>query len=304
MVFLFAGVYTAPAQDEPEVVPNTRANFSSSGTAPQDEQEMNSVQPQAQNEQDRSHASTALHIPSDEGSTPPLSDPEHGVEYRESNQSANHFAVAEVTQDEQRMDNHLPMEAVESGNVPCTGEGDVQPQQDDQGRTATPPDETHTPPPANTREATTNNQLGDRVGDGSAQSHAPNSDRPTLDKEQHFVLRRGSQSFHNDPDVRRESKPTIPPLVRVVADSSQSPRSPTKKRRISIPSFPSKRQSQVGNDEETKLLELPKTPKTSSHTSRRQSKSENDEEKELLKEQSPVDEEHPTIGDEHTSDNL
>ena len=284
------------------MVPNPHTNFSSSGTAPQDEQEMNSVQPQAQDEQDRSHASTALHIPSDEGSTPPLSDPEHGVEYRESNQSANHHAVAEVAQDEQ---NHLPMEPAQSANVPRTGEGDVQPQEDDQERTATPPDETHTPPPANTREATTNNQLGDRVGDGSAQPHVPNSDRPTLDEEEHLVPRRGSQSFHNDPDVRRESKPTtIPPLVRVIADSLQSPRSPTKKRRFSIPSFPSKRQSQVGNGEETKLLELPKTPKTSSHPSRRQSKSENDEEKELLKEQSPVDEEHPTIADGHTSDNL
>lgn len=245
------------------MVPNTRANFSPSDDAAQDEQE-------------RNHASTALHITSDECSTPPLSHPEH--ECRESNQ------------------------AVQSPNVPHTGEGNVQPQQDDQGRTATPPDETHTPPSANTREATTNNQLGDQLGDGSPQLHAPDSDRPTLDKEQHFLPGRGSQSFHNDPDVQRESKPTaISPLVRVVADSLQSPRSPTKKGRFSIPSFPSKRQSQVGNGEETKLLELPKTPKTSSHTPRRQSKSENDEEKKLLKEQSPVDEEHPTIGDGHTS---
>ena len=259
---------------------------------------MDSVQPLAQNEQDRNHANTTLHVPSDEGCTPPLPHPEH--DYRESNQSANHYPIAEVAQDEQGMDNHLPMEAVQSANVPHTGEGDVHPEQDEQEKTATSPHEDHTLS-ANTGETTTNNRLGDRVGDGSPQSHAPDSDRPTLDKEQHFVPRRGSHSSHNDPDVRRESKPTpISPLVRVVAASSQSPRSPTKKRRFSIPSFPSKRQSQVENGEEKKLLELPKTPKSLSH--RRQSKSENDDERNLLKEQSPVDEEHPTIGDGHTSD--
>lgn len=307
--FSFAGVCSASAQDENGVAPTQCTNLYVAPILPpvtlaQDGQEMDNVGHHANPhvaaptcESDLQDTNHALHVSSDEDRAPPPAGPhpEHEVETNVPNQSANFYVVApiKVAQDEQGMDSVIQrgnsndntplnplVEPAQSANVPPTGEGDVHPKQDEQQRTAA------------------NNQLGDGVGDGSPQPHAPNSDSPSLDKEQHFVPRRGSHSSHNDPDVRRESKPTpISPLVRVVAASSQSPRSPTKKRRFS---FPSKRQSLVENGEEKKLLELPKTPKSLSH--RRQSKSENDEERNLLKEQSPVDEEHPTIGDGHTSD--
>ena len=216
----------------------------------------------------------------------------------------------------------------------------VQPAQDEQERDAPPPED-HTPPPANTRETTTNNQLSDRVGDDSVQPHTPDSDRPTLDTEKHLVHllkrdsarrhhslpdntlsmswpqeearflfdekqqahaavstgkpRRGSRSSR-DPGVHRRSKPPPSPLAHT------SPRSAIKKRRISTSSIPYKRQSQAEDGEETMLLELPKTPKSSSPSSSRQSKSENDEGRNLLKEQSPVDDEHLTLSDGRTSD--
>ena len=292
---------------------------------------MDSVQPLAQNEQDRNHANTTLHVPSDEGCTPPLPHPEH--DYRESNQSANHYPIAEVAQDEQGMDNHLPMEPVQSANVPHTGEGDVHPEQDEQEKTATSPHEDHTLS-ANTGETTTNNQLGDQVGDGSAQPQTHDGVRPTLDKEKHIVQalvrrhqslpdntlsmswprsggkflfgeeqqgkpRRGSRSSDDDPGVHRSRKPPPSPLAHTSLKSSGSA---IKKRRTSIASISFKKQSQAEDDAGQVLLESPKTPKSSSHTPRGQSKSENDEQTNLLKEESPVDEEHPTIDDEHTSD--
>ena len=217
----------------------------------------------------------------------------------------------------------------------------VQPAHDVQEKDAippTPPPEDDTPPPANTREAATNNQLSDRVGDGSVQLHrlGANSDSPTLDKEKHFVPalkasvqrhqsqerlpfnvepqsqatigtqkpRRGSRSSHDDPDVRRGSVPApLSPLVHGFSASPQSPRSPNKKRRVSISSFSSKRQSQIEDGEETiKLLEPPKTPRGPSLSSKRQSKSATDEKTNLLEEPSPVDDEHLPLGDGHTSD--
>ena len=340
-------------------------------------QEMGNVHPPAElahDEQERNHVITVLHSPpADEGHTPPAgARPEHEMENVVPNHYANPYAIApvEVAQDnEQGMENvvqhansnvnppiHVPpVEAEQSANVPPpTGEVQiqppVQPAQDEQERDAIPPED-HTPPPANTRESTTNNQLSDRVGDGS---HTPDSDRPTLDTEKHLVHvlkrdsarrhhslpdntlsmswpqeearflfdekqqahatrflfdekqqahaavstvkpRRGSRSSR-DPGVHRRSKPPPSPLAHT------PPRSAIKKRRISTSSIPYKRQSQAEDGEETMLLELPKTPKSSSPSSSRQSKSENDEERNLLKEQSPVDDEHLTLSDGRTSD--
>ena len=232
----------------------------------------------------------------------------------------------------------------QSANVPPTEDDvqpPVQPAHDVQDRDAIPPPplppEDHTPPPANAREATTNNQLSDRVGDGSVQLRrlAADGDSPTLEKEEHFVpapkasVRRhqslpqerlpfneelqsqatvgalkprwGSRSSRDDPDVRRGSVPApLSPLVHGFSASPQSPRSP-KKRRVSISSFSSKRQSQI-EDEETMLLEPPKSPRGPLLSSKRQSKSATDEKTNLLKELSPEDDEHPTLGDGHTSD--
>lgn len=295
--------------------------------------------------QDTNHA---LHVSSDEDRTPPPGGPhpEHEVETIVPNQSANSYVTApvEVARSEQGMDgvvqcgnsnvNTPIVVPAQSANVPPTGEGNAHPEQDDQERTA---DEDHTLS-ANTGETTTNNQLGDGVGDGSAQPQTHDGVRPTLDEEKHTLSahsvqalkvsvrrhqslpdntlsmswprsggrflfgeeqqgkpRRGSRSSDDDPGVQRSRKPPPSPLAHT---SLKSSRSGIKKRRISIASISSKKQSQAEDGAGQVLLE---TPKSSSHTPRRQSKSENDEETHLL-EQSSVDEEHPTIDDEHTSD--
>lgn len=266
---------------------------------------MENVQPSAelaQHEQERNHVNTVLHSPPDEDHTPPAGNhPEH-----------------------------------EAAQVPPTGEGDVQPPV--QPAHDAPPPENHPQPPANTREPTTNNQLSGRVGDGS---HTPDSDSPTLDTEKHPVhvlkhdsarrhhslpdntlpmswpregarflfdeqqqaqaavstvkLRRGSRSSR-DSGVHKRSKPPPSPLAHT------PPKSAIKNRRISTSSISYKRQSQAEDGEGAMLLELPKTPKSSSPSSSRQHKDRNDEETKLLKEHSPVDDEHLTISDGHTSD--
>ena len=264
----------------------------------------------AHDEQERNHVNTVLHSTPDEDHTPPAgAHPEH--------------EAAQVP-------------PTGEGDV----QPPVQPAHDVQERAAIPPTppEDHTPPSANTREPTTNNQLSGRVGDGP---HTPDSDSPTLDTEKHPVhvlkhdsarrhhslpdnalsmswpgesarflfgekqqaqaavsaakLRRGSRSSR-DSGVHKRSKPPPSPLTHT------PPKSAIKKRRISTSSIPYKRQSQAEDGEGTMLLELPETPKSSSPSSSRQHKGKNDEETKLLKEHSPVDDEHLTICDGHTSD--
>ena len=261
----------------------------------------------------------ANNVPPGEGQVQPAQDGQ------ERNRNQNLDAIqspAEVARNEQEIYQHanscviLPMDPIrspveaQSATVPPTGEDDVQPAHGVQERDAIPPPPSPPlpPPPANAREATTNNQPSDRVGDGSVQLRrpTPDSDSPTLDKEEHFVPapkasvrwqqslpqerppfneelqsqatigalkpRRGSHSSRDDPDVRRGSVPALlSPLVQVVSASPQSPRSPNKKRKFSISSS-SKRQSQIEDGEKTNLL----------------------------KGLSPVDDEH--LGDGHTSD--
>ena len=358
LFFSFAGVCSASAQDENGVAPTQCTNRYVAPILPQvtqDGQEMDSVDHDGRrniknpltSESDLQDTNHALHVSSDEDRAPLPAGPhpEHEVETNVPNQSANSYVTAPVepAQNEQGMDgivqrgnsnvNTPIVEPAQSANVPPTGEGNAHLEQDDQERTA---DEDHTLS-ANTGETTTNNQLGDGVGDGSAQPQTHDGVRPTLDEEKHVVQalkarsvrrhqslpdntlsmswprsggrflfdeeqqgkpRRGSRSSDDDPGVQRRSKPPPSPLAHTSLKSSISA---IKKRRTSTASISSKRQSQAEDGAGQVLLELPKTPKSSSHTSRRPSKSENDEETHLL-EQSSVDEENLTISDGHTSD--
>lgn len=328
LFFSFAGVCSASAQDE--VAPSQRTNLSVAPILPQvtqDGQEMGNVGHLANPPTCETDLQDTNHVPSDEDRAPPPAGPhpEHEVEINVPNQSANSNVNTPI------------VEPGQSANVPPTSEGNAQPEQDEQERTVAPPDQDHTLSP-NTGETTTNNQLGDGVGDGSAQPQTHDGVSPTLDKEKHFVRalkarsvrrhqslpdntlpmswprsggrflfdeeqqgkpRRGSRSSDDDPGVHKSRKPPPSPLAHT---SLKSSRSAIKNRRTSTASVSSRRQSQAEDGEDQVLLDSPKTSKTSSHTPRRQSKSENDEKTNLLKEQSPVDDEHPTISDGHTSD--
>ena len=352
LFFSFAGVCSV---SENRLAPTQRTNLyvvPVLSQVTQDGHEMDSVGHLANPHTCETDLQDTNHVPSDEDRAPPPASPhsEHEVEINVPNQSANSYVTApvEVAQNEQGMDrvvehgnsnvNTPIVEPGQSANVPPTSEGNAQPEQDEQERTVAPPDQDHTLSP-NTGETTTNNQLGDGVGDGSAQPQTHDGVSPTLDKEKHFVRplkarfvrrhqslpdntlpmswprsggrflfdeeqqgkpRRGSRSSDDDPGVHRSRKPPPSPLTHT---SLKSSRSAIKNRRTSTASVSSRRQSQAEDGEDQVLLEdPPKTPKTSSHPSRRQSKSENDEKTNLLKEQSPVDDEHPTISDGHTSD--
>ena len=192
-----------------------------------------------------------------------------------------------VTQEEQGMDDvvqlanpnvdpptHLPVEAPQSANnVPPTGEGQIQPLAQ---------------PAQGGQERNRNQNLDPIQSFVEVYQHANSCVilpidpiRPPVEGQSVNAVpctggtlkpRRGSHSSRDDPDVRRGSVPApLSPLVHGFSASPQSPRSPNKKRRFSISSLSSKRQSQIEDGEKTNLL-------------------------------SPVDDEHLTLGDGHTSD--